>query len=53
MVNEQLADKSASVRVLPCEESWYGVTYREDLASVKEAVARMKREGIYAETLWK
>ena len=53
VVNEQLADRSASVRVLPCEESWYGVTYREDLASVKEAVARMKAEGIYTETLWK
>ena len=53
VVNEQLADKSASVQVLPCEETWYGVTYREDLASVKEAVARMKAEGIYTETLWK
>ena len=53
VVNEQLADKSASVQVLPCEETWYGVTYREDLASVKEAVARMKTEGIYTEELWK
>ena len=33
--------------------SWYGVTYREDLASVKEAVTRMKVEGIYTEELWK
>ena len=53
VVNEQLADKSASVQVLPCEETWYGVTYREDLASVKEAVARMKAAGIYTEELWK
>ena len=53
VVNEQLADKSASVQVLPCEETWYGVTYREDLAFVKEAVARMKAEGIYTEELWK
>ena len=53
VVNEQLADKSASVQVLPCEEPWYGVTYREDLASVKEAVAKMKAEGIYTEELWK
>ena len=30
-----------------------GVTYREDLASVKEAVAKMKAEGIYTEELWK
>ena len=53
VVNEQLADKSASVQVLPCEETWYGVTYREDLASVKEAVAKMKAAGIYTEELWK
>ena len=53
VVNEQLADKSASVQVLPCEETWYGVTYREDLASVKEAVAKMKADGIYTEELWK
>ena len=53
VVNEQLADKSASVQVLPCEETWYGVTYREDLASVKEAVAKMKAKGIYTEELWK
>ena len=30
-----------------------GVTYREDLASVKEAMAKMKAEGIYTEELWK
>ena len=52
VVNEQLADKSATVRVLPCEESWYGVTYREDLASVKDAITKMKSEGIYTEELW-
>ena len=52
VVNEQMADGTASVRVLPCEESWYGVTYREDLASVKAAVAKMKAEGIYTEKLW-
>ena len=53
VVNEQLKDKSASVRVLPCEESWYGVTYREDLHSVKQAIANMKHDGIYTENLWK
>lgn len=53
VVNEQLADGSASVRVLPCEESWYGVTYREDLDSVRAAIRRMKDEGIYEKELWK
>ena len=52
VVNDQLKADTASVRVLPCEETWYGVTYREDLASVKEAIADMKKRGIYTENLW-
>ena len=53
VVNEQLEDGSASVQVLPCEETWYGVTYREDLESVQNAISTMKAEGIYEEVLWK
>ena len=53
VVNEQLSDKSASLQVLPCEEIWYGVTYREDLDAVKQAVAKMKADGVYTEELWK
>ena len=52
VVNDQLQAGTASVRVLPCEETWYGVTYREDLDSVKEAIANMKKQGIYEENLW-
>jgi dTDP-glucose pyrophosphorylase len=52
VVNEQLQAGTASVRVLPCEETWHGVTYREDLDSVKEAIAGMKQQGIYEENLW-
>ena len=52
VVNDQLQAGTASVRVLPCEETWYGVTYREDLDSVKEAIANMKKRGVYEENLW-
>ena len=52
VVDEQIAEGSATARVLPCEESWYGVTYKEDLESVENAIARMKDEGIYKEDLW-
>ena len=52
VVNDQLVAGTASVRVLPCEETWYGVTYREDLDSVKAAIAGMKAKGIYDENLW-
>ena len=52
VVNDQLQAGTATVRVLPCEETWYGVTYREDLDSVKAAIADMKKKGIYEENLW-
>ena len=52
VVNDQLQAGTATVRVLPCEETWYGVTYREDLDSVKAAIANMKQQGIYEENLW-
>ena len=42
----------ARVRVLPCEETWYGVTYREDLPRVQQAVAAMKAKGVYPQKLW-
>ncbi len=52
VVNEQLKDGSAVVQMLPCEEKWYGVTYREDLARVQAAVAEMKEKGLYSEEIW-
>ena len=52
VVNQQLEEGTARVRVLPCEEVWHGVTYREELASVKEAICALKAAGIYEERLW-
>ena len=52
VVNAQLQSGAAHVRVLPCSEVWYGVTYHEDLASVQAAIARMKAEGRYPENIW-
>ena len=40
-----------TVRVLPCHETWHGVTYKEDLQSVKDAIQKMRDEGIYPEAL--
>ena len=38
--------------MLPCEEVWYGVTYREDLEGVRTAIEDMKKKGIYTTQLW-
>ena len=52
VVNQQLEEGTARVRVLPCEEVWHGVSYREDLASVKEAICALKAAGGYEERPW-
>lgn len=52
VANEQLQEGSASVRVLDCNETWYGMTYRADLDSVRAAIAAMKDAGVYPVRLW-
>ena len=44
-VGSRLAEGKVRVRVLPCMETWHGVTYKEDLDSVKAAIGQLKREG--------
>ena len=52
VANAQIQEGLGTIRVLPTAECWHGVTYREDLQSVWDAVAQMKAEGIYPEKLW-
>jgi hypothetical protein len=50
VTNACIQDGSAVVKVLPCHEQWYGMTYKEDLESVKAAIRGMREKGIYPET---
>ena len=52
VVNSELQDGRATVRLLPCDEVWHGVTYKEDLESVVSALAALHREGVYPTRLW-
>jgi hypothetical protein len=38
--------------VLPTDEKWFGVTYREDKESVVNALKSMRESGKYPLTLW-
>ena len=51
VANALIKDGEGSVRVLNCHETWYGVTYKEDLQSFKDAMKRMRTEGIYPAAL--
>lgn len=52
VANAVLQEGLGTVRVLECGEVWHGVTYREDLQSVQNAVAELKNSGVYPESLW-
>ena len=52
VANAQLQEGLGTIRVLPTTDVWYGVTYSEDLQSVKDAVAEMKTKKIYPDKLW-
>ena len=52
VVSQLLAEHKARVRVLESHDKWYGVTYKEDKPTVVEAMARMRKEGLYPEKLW-
>lgn len=52
VVSRVLQSGAGTVQVLPCSETWYGVTYKSDLQSVRDAVSRMKKQGMYPADLW-
>ena len=50
-VNDLIKEGKATVRLLNCTETWYGVTYKDDLDAVRAAIARLRDNKIYPETL--
>ena len=51
VANALIQEGRGKVRVLNCSETWHGITYREDLQSVIDAIAEMRAAGLYPETL--
>ena len=51
VVNAFIKDGTGSVAVLPSRDKWYGMTYKEDMPGVVEAIRRMREEGKYPEKL--
>lgn len=46
-VDRLIHEKGIDVKVYPCRDKWYGMTYREDLPDVKKAMNHMVEEGYY------
>ncbi len=52
VVNDLIESKQASVRILRCDEKWFGMTYREDREKVVKSIRKLVQAGVYPENLW-
>lgn len=52
VANAQIQEGIGTIRVLSTDSVWHGMTYKEDLAEVKQAIAELRAEGAYPEKLW-
>ena len=46
-IGELLAEDKMSVKVLRSNDTWYGMTYHEDVAAVKDSFKKMLEKGLY------
>jgi hypothetical protein len=53
VINDLLKRKMASVRILPCSDQWFGMTYREDRELVASRISELIKMGVYPTNLWK
>jgi dTDP-glucose pyrophosphorylase len=52
-VDELIKSGAASVKCIKTDDRWYGVTYKEDKASVVRALQALKDKGVYPDKLWR
>ena len=52
VVNNLVEKGLVNVRVLKTNEVWHGITYKEDLEKLKDAIWTMIEEGKYSANLW-
>lgn len=51
VANATIKEGKSTVHILDCDETWYGITYKEDLPSVISAIKTMHDSGIYPKTM--
>ena len=51
-IGELLEQGKMSVKVLKTNDTWYGMTYHEDVAAVKDSFKKMLANGVYKADLF-
>ena len=52
LIGQLLQRGAVTVRVLPTQDKWFGVTYAADKAAVVESFAQLIAQGVYSEDLY-
>lgn len=47
VIDKLIKNNGEQVKVLTTDEKWYGVTYKEDTETVRAAILKMMRDGMY------
>ena len=51
-IGELLEQGKISVKVLRSNDTWYGMTYKEDVVSVRDSFNKMLKNGVYKADLF-
>lgn len=47
VINQRMIDENKTVKVLESSERWYGITYRDDMPLIREAMKNFINQGLY------
>lgn len=52
MIGELIKENIADVTIIPTNDKWIGITYKEDLIPAQESFRKMFDEGLYPDDIW-
>lgn len=52
IIDELIQTRLIRLKVIPSEDKWYGITYKEDAMAVRKAFLDFRKEGLYPDPLW-
>ena len=52
VISEMIGSGKADMKVFGTDAKWFGVTYQEDKPTVKAAIEKLTKDGVYSEKLW-
>ena len=52
MIGELIKENKAYVTILPTNDKWIGITYKEDLVPAQKSFQKMFDQGLYPDNIW-